>query len=172
VNPRLQTLRNSLGASGLAALALLAAGLLFLVFVLNPLEARNADLSARMTGNSPNGLSFQPNAAGAQLEDFYAFFDNNEDTTDSLAKLHAIAKSVGVEMRTAEYRMRSTGTRLTRYELALPLAGSYSQVRAFLANALQEIPTLSLDQLSLRRERANDGLVQADVRLSLYLVKP
>jgi hypothetical protein len=169
---RLRNLQAALGASGMAALALLALGLLFLVFFVRPLESRNEDLAARIAGNAPSGLSSQRDAAAAQLDEFYAFFARKETATDSLATLYSIAKAVGVEVRSAEYRMRDTGTRVARYELTLPLSGSYSQVRAFVANSLQEMPTLSLDQISLRRERANDSRVQADVRLSLYLINP
>ena len=54
----------------------------------------------------------------------------------------------------------------------MPLAGSYTQMREFLKRALAEIPVLSLDQISLKRENRRDGTVQAELRLTLHMVKP
>jgi len=61
---------------------------------------------------------------------------------------------------------------MERYEITLPLAGSYAQIRTFLENALIEIPVMSLDQVAFRRERASELQVQAEVRVTLHLVKP
>jgi hypothetical protein len=54
----------------------------------------------------------------------------------------------------------------------LPLTGSYAQMRDFLKRALAEIPVLSLDQMTLKRETRRDGAVQAELRLTLHMVKP
>ena len=53
----------------------------------------------------------------------------------------------------------------------MPLTGSYTQMRDFLKRALAEIPVLSLDQMSLKRESRNDGMLQAELRLTLHKVK-
>ena len=165
---QLINLREDLGAPGIASLGLLAAGLLFLVFTLKPLEARNAQLQSQLAALPKSGPSSDPSA---KLSNFYAFFDKQEDATDWLAKLDAMAKSAGVEMSSGRYQMQDTGTPLARYELTLPLAGSYPQIRAFLEAALAQIPVLSVDQLSFRRKNASETQVQADVRLSLYMVQ-
>ncbi len=54
----------------------------------------------------------------------------------------------------------------------LPVAGSYPQLREFLKRALVEIPVLSLDQLTLKRESRDDGAVRAELKMTLHLVKP
>ena len=61
---------------------------------------------------------------------------------------------------------------MLRYEITLPLTGSYSQIRSFLKNALAEIPVLSLDQVNLKKDRPGDGPVNADVRMTLHLLQP
>jgi len=52
------------------------------------------------------------------------------------------------------------------------VTGSYAQIRAFLENALIQVPVLSLDQVKFHKERANDASVRADVQLTLHLIKP
>ena len=59
-----------------------------------------------------------------------------------------------------------------RYEIVLPVSGSYPQIRDFLRRSLDEVPVLSLDQLSLKRESRNDSAVHAELRMTLHMVKP
>ena len=47
-----------------------------------------------------------------------------------------------------------------------------AQLRDFLRRTLTEIPVLSLDQMTLKREGRNDGAVQAELRMTLHMVKP
>lgn len=174
---RLRRLRDELGATGLVALGLLAGAVLFLLFVLKPLEARNELLARQLARSVPQGSAadarlVRASAPAAKLAAFYQFFDTEEQSTDWLARLYGIGKAAGVELRSAEYRMQKTGTRIERYEIALPLTGSYAQVRAFLENALLAIPVLSLDGVKFRRKRPDEVLVEAEVRLTLHLVKP
>ncbi|MNC99262.1 hypothetical protein D3C83_174870 [compost metagenome] len=77
-----------------------------------------------------------------------------------------------MELRSAAYRTQAAGARLERYEIVLPVSGSYAQVRDFLKRALVEIPVLSLDQVSLKRESRNDARVQAELRLAIHRMRP
>ena len=174
---RLRRLRDELGGAGLVALGLLTGAVLFLLFVLKPLEARNELLARQLAravsaGSAADARLVRAAAPAAQLAAFYQFFDTKQETTDRLAELYGIGKATGVELRAAEYRLQKTGTRIERYEIALPLTGSYAQVRAFLENALIAIPVLSLDRVKFHRKRPDDTLVEAEVRLTLYLARP
>jgi hypothetical protein len=164
-------LRGELGATGLAALALFLAGALFLATVVRPLDARNELLQDELARSDRQA---QPGRApaGARLATFYRYFETGDTATDWLARLNAIGTATGVQVRSADYRMQKTGTRLERYEMVLPLTGSYPQIRAFLRQALVEIPVLSLDQVTIRRERGQDGAVQAEARMTFHLARP
>ena len=174
---RLWQVRNELGYTGVAAFALLAAAALFFVLVLKPLETRNEQLErqiarvARQGGPSDPGL-IRTSTPGAKLAAFYAFLRSEEKTTDRLATIYAIGKAAGVEFRSADYRMHKSSGRIERYEIALPVTGNYRQIRTFLEKVLIEIPVLSLDQVNFRRDSTEDASVQAEIRLTLHLVKP
>jgi hypothetical protein len=162
-------LRRELGLAGLLALVLLALAGLFSLIELKPMQARNNVLAERLAHGAPGP---SPAALAAEkLAVFYQYLDKGEDTTDWLAKLYGIGKATGVELHSANYRVQSAGGRMERYEMVLPLTGDYRQVREFLRRALAEIPVLSLDQLTLRRESRSDAMVQAEVRLTLHRVK-
>ena len=43
-----------------------------------------------------------------------------------------------------------------RYEIVLPASGSYGQIRDFLKRSVAEIPVLSVDQVTLKKEEKNE----------------
>ena len=165
----LYRLKDELGAPGLAAVVLLAAAALFLFAVVQPLKDKSRVLEARAAIAAPGTAN--PSPAAEKLGEVYRYLEKPEATTDWLAKLYAIGAATGVELQSASYKTREAGGRLERYEIVLPLTGSYLQMREFLKRALVEIPVLSLDQISLKREGRREGTVQAELRLTLHMVK-
>jgi Tfp pilus assembly protein PilO len=166
---RLLVLRDQLGPAGLASLALLAAAVAFFALAVQPLEQKERALRAAIEGHAGRP---QAQLGADRVAAFYRFLERKEETTDWLAKLHGIARASGVELRSAVYRTQAAGARLERYEIVLPVSGSYAQVRDFLKRALVEIPVLSLDQVSLKRESRNDARVQAELRLAIHRMRP
>ncbi len=167
---QLLRLRSDLGRTGLLALALLAIAFSFHALVVKPLQAKTAGLQASLARQAPGPAA----PTGQKLAQFYEVLGHPETATDWLAKLYAISKATGIEMQSANYRTENPDKagRIERYEIVLPVAGTYSQLRDFLGRALAEIPVLSLDQMSLKRESRAEGEVQAELRLTLHLVKP
>lgn len=176
ISSTLRRIRYELGAIGLASIALLAGAAFFLFFTLKPLEARNGELERQLAVNSRQNLSSDPfiraSTPAAKIAAFYHFLKTEQQTTDWLARLHAAGQTAGLDLRSADYRLQKTGTRIERYEIMLPVSGNYAQIRAFLANALAGIPVLSLDEVKFRKARAADASVQAELRLTLHLVNP
>lgn len=174
MNGAWRELRKRLGDVALAALALLAAGIVVFATVIRPLESRVALLEGKLGQGARQAAadSTRSGTPAAKLAAFYAFFERQEGQVDWLAKLYGSARGAGLELRTADYRLMNTSGRIARYEATLPLSGSYAQLRAFLDHALQENPVLSLDQLTLRRKRANDPNLEAEAVLTIHLLKP
>ena len=169
-------LRDELGATGMAAFALLALGALFLGLVLKPLESRNAELSAELERLAARSAAAPGNpgagSTSSKLDTFYSYLGRGEEATDWLARLYGIAKATGLDMQSATYKSQAAGQRIERYEIVLPVSGTYPQVRDFLKRALAEIPVLSLDQMTLKREARNQAEVQAELHMTLHMVKP
>lgn len=164
---KLFRLRDELGLMGLVALVVFAAAGVFFASVLQPLKDKHRVLEARASTAS----SAQPAQTNEKLGAVYEYLNKPESTTDWLAKLYAIGHATGVELHSASYKTAAAGARLERYEIVVPLTGSYTQMRDFLKRSLAEIPVLSLDQISLKRENRRDGTVQAELRLTLHKVK-
>jgi len=165
-------LRDELGMSGMISVVLLvAAGICYFALV-QPMQAAHADLRAQLGKQARTAASSEPSSASDKLGAFYRFMEKPEQTTDWLAKLFAIGQATGVGMQSATYKSHPGTGRLERYEIVLPVSGSYTQIREFLKRALAEIPVLSLDQLSLKREARTDGSVNAELRLTLHRLAP
>jgi hypothetical protein len=155
-----------IGMAGVAAIGLLAAALFFSNFMVRPLEERSALLKQSASAKAQSAAP-----SGAKVAAVYAYLQKEEDTTDWLAKLHGIATATGIQMRTATYRTQPTEGRIVRYEIVLPVAGSYGQIRDFLKRATLEIPVLSIDQVTLKKEEKKGAALQAEMRLTLHMVK-
>jgi Tfp pilus assembly protein PilO len=164
----MKKLLHQIGIPGAASIALLAAALAFSSFVVKPLEERSRLLNERASRQAPR---IQDGGSGEKVAAVYQFLQKEEETTDWLAKLHGIGVATGVQLKSASYRTQKTEGRIVRYEIVLPVAGSYTQIRDFLKRSLAEIPVLSLDQLTLKREPRSDGAIQAEMRLTLHMVK-
>jgi Tfp pilus assembly protein PilO len=157
-----------IGVAGVAAIGLLAAALFFSNFMVKPLEQKNLSLTEAATRQGRKADSAQ---SGEKVAAVYEYLRKEEDTTDWLAKLHGIGSATGIQMRTASYRTQPTEGRIVRYEIVLPVAGSYGQIRDFLKRAALEIPVMSIDQVTLKKEEKKGGSLHAEMRLTLHMVK-
>lgn len=168
---RLARLRRDLGGMGLAGLVLLAAAGAFQLLVVQPLEARGELAREQATRQVRKAEPAHAAGAAEKVAAVYDFLRRDEEITDWLAKLHGIALATGVHLKSANYRNENPEGPIRRFEMVLPVTGSYAQIRDFLQRARVEIPVMSVDQLTLKRESRNDGVVQAELRLTLHIVK-
>ena len=168
---RLLRLRDELGGLGHAALLIFAAAAMFHLLVLGPMRSREAGLQERVARQAARSDAGHPESAAEKVATVYDFLRKDEkSTTDWLAKLHGIGTATGVSLKSASYRTQPSEAHIVRYEIVLPVAGSYAQIREFLKRSRAEIPVLSLDQITLKRESRSDGAVQAELRMTLHMV--
>lgn len=169
------TLRVQLGSLGIVALVLLGASVVFLMVAVTPLETRGAkldrDLGSAARRAPPGFARVSVEGPAAQLDSFYRFFQRKEPRDTWLAKLYGIALASNVDLAAGSYQLAETRGRLERYQITLPVAGSYTQIRAFAETALSEIPVLSLDQLTFRRKAASQSRIEAEIVFTLYSLR-
>jgi len=167
---------EGIGWPGVVGLALLAfsAGLAATAISsraaeLDALQAEVHALQERylMTGSTaPGGRVTREE----QLEAFYGFFPPLATLPDWLERIYAAAEKNGVALEIGEYRLvQERGWRLARYQLTLPVKGSYRQIRAFVAQVLTEVPAAALDEIGFRRDAAASDRIDVRLRLTLYM---
>lgn len=87
-----------------------------------------------------------------------------------LKALFKEAADSGVSLSQGDYRLQpDSDCNCQALQITLPIRGTYPQIRAFVDAALAKIPPLSLDEISFRRENVKSPVVEAQLRLTLYL---
>lgn len=110
------------------------------------------------------------NARDDQLANFYAFFPPLTTLPDWLERIYAAAEKNGVQLDTGEYKLlQETNRKLARYQLTLPVRGSYTQVRGFIADVLTDVPAAALDDVGFRREAVGNAVLDTRIRFTLYM---
>jgi hypothetical protein len=173
-SPAAARFAERLGWQGIAGVGLLVFAASFWFSTVAPardaklaLEDQVQRLEKRVRAGAPG--SARPSAA-ERLAEFYAFFPAAATTPDWLARIDAAARANGLRLAVGEYKVsRVPGSRLARYEITFPLQGPYPRLRAFLEEALTEVPAAAVEEVSLKRETVESATVEARIRLALYL---
>lgn len=163
---------GELGPLGLASLVLIALALLAHLLLVQPLATEVEQLRSELlhTRSRLTGDPAQARGPHEALQNFYSFFPAPRSSPLWLGKIYEAAQNSGVQLISGEYQFeRPSGERLGRYRLTLPVQGSYEQLREFIAGVLEAVPAVSLDDVTLRREDAGSPLLDARLRLTLYL---
>jgi hypothetical protein len=152
----------------------LAVVALFWIVALAPLQREVDEASARQRTQRDGQLRAADVDLGGdpkeRLSRFYGYFAGPEALAGQLTRLHALARESGLEFRRAEYRMTSAGEqRLARYQIVIPVEGSYRAIRRFTARTLEEIPAFALSQVKFQRKRISEGAAEAQIVFTLYL---
>lgn len=163
-----QISRSRLGWPGVAAGLLLVAALGAQFFFVQPLEARIDTMT------TPSGQAqvrhANPGDPVQRLERFHQHFRQAGPVSDQLAKIYRIAAAHGVTLAKGEYRLvGEPNAPLRQYEVIFPVTAPYPAIRAFLGEALEELPTAALDQVTFERKRIGESGVEAQIRLTLYV---
>lgn len=168
---------QQLGRPGVLALGLFAFCLAFYVSALLPareklhsLEQDAAMLRQRMATSTKPIREAEAVGPQAQLAAFYKALPSNASTPDLLQEIYRAAAASQVRLDQGAYRLvADRDGRLQRYQITLPLKGSYPEIKGFLALVMKELPTLALDGISFQRQNIADPLLDTQVKLTLYL---
>jgi hypothetical protein len=146
--------------------------LLLLLFALKSIDAHVAALRQNLHAITPSALqNYNFNALPTgQLEKFHHFFSIQGSAQNALLQLFAIAAAQKLSLDQADYQfVRDRELKLARYNITLPVKGSYSQVRAFVAQALNDVPNLALENIAFNRQKIEDASIEAQLHFTLYL---
>ena len=171
---RLQRAMHTMGwaAIGGVVLAIFAAG--FFLSNVMPLQARVTALRDRVqrleTQAGNQARIVDPGRPDARLAAFYDQLPTAEQAPEVVRRLHSHADDVGLVLERGEYRpLPDPSGRLMRYQLVLPVKGSYPQVKRFLAQAMHDTPGLALDSISLQRDQGDSPALEVQLRFTVFM---
>lgn len=168
-----------LGWAGSAGLALLLLSLLLALGLAWPrsmaLQQLQRDVAAMHKAMPQHQGQWIDHSPQASLNTFYQFLPAEQEANALLSQLLQIAEQHGLLPEKVDYALqREAVAHFSRYQLNLPLRGSYRDIRRFIAQALNTNPALALNEINLKRVDDNSSgqdEVEAKLRLSLYLHK-
>lgn len=167
---------RQLGWPGITGLGLLVLCLAFFVFALLPAQKRLAQVAEQTVSlreqiqNAARTMAANRDAPAEQLVAYYQFFPTDRSSPHWLEKIYQAAQDQNIVLEQGQYRTSpDRAGPLIRYQITLPVKGTYVQLRKFLAAALNIVPVLSLDQIDFERQKIGDLNIDAKVKLTLYL---
>jgi len=105
-----------------------------------------------------------------ELEAFYAMFPSASSLPKWLGFIDKTAAKQHLVLNRGDYKLLQTQQgRLMRYEIILPVAGKYTQIRHFIASILHQLPALALSDIQIKRENALSPTVEARLVFVLFL---
>ncbi len=159
---------------GLFGGALIILGIGFATMILYPVNQQRAQAQAQLQqqtarANQPAVKSAHSTPA-EQLIEFYQFFPSQNSVPQHLDKIYRAAQVHGIQLAQANYAPSTEKrARLLRYQITLPVKGSYVQLRKFVATVLAAVPNASLDNINFERQKIGDQTINAKIKLTLYL---
>ncbi len=163
-----------LGGAGVVGIGLIVFAMTFYFSAYRPpaSTSRTERRSTATAGAAAHGrVAHRPRGrAGGAARDLLCVLPNEASTPQWLARIYAAAAAKGLALESGEYKLEhKVGERLARYEILLPVKGSYAQIRGFVAEVLATVPAAVLEEVNLRRESIQSPRLDARVRFALYL---
>jgi len=162
-----------LGWQGVVGVGLLAFVAAFYFSAFRPEQMRLSELRfevAKLSDARARASAREPVSIVDKLDAFYRDFPPSGHVSDSLKKIFAAADEQAITLEQGEYRaVRDSVGRLSHYRVILPLKGTYPQIRKFVASALAQVHSLSLESIQFERQKVGDPSVEAKVKLVMYM---
>lgn len=161
------------GAAGAGLMAMCAA---LYLSTIQPAQVRlkeahvSADSIQERVKRAANGLNRSELTQADQLAEFYQIFPNEKSLLPWLEKIFTLAQSQGINLDQGEYKVTHDRVgRLMRFQMTLPIKSEYPQIRKYLNSLRAEIPIISMEHLQFERQKVDDPVVEAKIKLALYL---
>ena len=173
---RLRQWARMLRWRGFAGLILAAAAATLYLAGVNPgktqiNELQQEAVSVRAFSRSnPDAATLPPRTYEAWLQHFYGLLPARAGAPDLLRIIFSAARAQSLNLEQGDYKMKvDKNGRLLTYEIGLPVRGSYVQIRKFIADVLEQIPAIALDEIIIKREAIGDARIDASIRFTLFL---
>ena len=177
-------LAKTLGVWGLLGIVVILASSIFYFVNFLPtskqlLEAQN-ELQNKLEYTQKNGQENSQKEIPAQVApaqtsvqeiiEFYKQFPAGASLPKWLRLIDTTALKRHLVLNRGDYKLtQSKQGQLQRYEIVLPVSGSYVQIRQFIADVLQQLPALALSDLQMKRDNAMSPTVEARLVFVLFL---
>jgi len=171
----LQYKLRKLGWPGWLGLLLLLVSLLLTLVLVRPqiskLKTLTADINELKTNPNINKLEIKADNQFDIEQRFYALLPQENEANNKVAEILHAATNAGIATNKVEYSYQSLSATLIKHQIRLPVQGSYVQIRQFINAVLNSLPTVALNDISMKRENIGSDLIEANIQFTMYLRK-
>ncbi len=167
---------KGIGVAGLVGSGLLLAVGAYAVLTLVPAwhaldtlreQTRQAD---EYVAQVEQGSAAAPVVPQHQLDEFHRKLPAQQQATVAIDKVYALAAEEHIALSRGDYALGiDPKTHLARYQILLPVHGSYPQLRRFLHALLGQLPAVVVEDVELQRKRIDETDLSGRIRMTLYL---
>ncbi|KIO50363.1 hypothetical protein [Nitrosospira sp. NpAV] len=174
---KIRRLARRLGPAGLSGIVLLAATLVFLLAGVLPLRGEIDSLRMELAERPLQPLPVVPilppdQILAKELALFQARFPTVDELSDGLDALFILARDNGLELNKGEYALvEKTAGALRRFEVTLPVTGTYSQIHGLILEVLEKLPSTALADIALERGKVGEGQAAVILRFVFFVRK-
>lgn len=171
-------IRQNLSIRSTALFATVMALLFAVVFtLLSVLPAQKSLSSAQQLYRleaEAHALALQQKAASKAGAEVFVLpvMPSSQTLPQWLSRMFAIAREEEVVLDIGEYRYsHGKDEPFGRYQIEIPMTADYPTLRVFLARVMNEMPFVSLDDLSISRGMVSDEAVDARIKMTIFLTE-
>ena len=166
-------IKYQLGWAGLLGLAGLAYALIYFYTTVVPSEKLLADTQQALIvarANQAVAPSAVVDTPIGKLGNLINNFPDVESVNATWEQLAQLTEKSGLAVDRARYESSAEAHGgLLRYQHSMPVTATYPQIRYFLAEVINTMPNVALEQLSFKRESVDNPLVSANIYLAIYV---
>jgi hypothetical protein len=165
---RFRRMAGEMGVPGTIGVGVLASAVMYAVTALPPI-GKGLDELKQAADRSAVVRQLPETVPDAQLMVLPQSFPARIDLLKWLDRLHEAAEGNQLGIDIGDYKLARDNPLFQTYELKFPVKADYPKLRGFLSQALADNPSLSLDQISFRRQKTSDSELSAEIKMTLYL---
>jgi len=164
-----------LGVAGVVGLALLVLAVAIFVAGIYPIQRSIESLRHQLSVRPIQAVESVPELTPEQslLMDLALFgqrFATVDKLSDQLDILFQLTDQHHLTVDKGEYALNErAGGMLRRFEVTLPVSGTYPDIRNFIQQMLEKLPATALSNLELERDKISDGHVKATLHIVIFV---
>jgi Tfp pilus assembly protein PilO len=103
-------------------------------------------------------------------EEFYALLPKQGHVNQQISEILNMASEHNLQIEKASYAVpKIADSSLSKHQIRMPLNGSYTQIRHFVNQILNQHANVALNEVSFAREDISSEIVSANILFTLYL---
>ncbi|MDH5620462.1 MAG: type 4a pilus biogenesis protein PilO [Gammaproteobacteria bacterium] len=165
---------DRIGRTGVVGLSLCVLSLVAFVSANMPLRQQVAEQAAVLEAarlhaaeSTSGSVAISPGQEAAQ---FVRQLPSVDDLPLVMGSIVSIAATTGIELERGSYEyIEADGAGIARYEMSLPVIGTYPEVRQFVENVLASNSAIALEGMRIERSKVSEQRISADLRFTVLL---